>query len=49
MSSVLVGIDRSDSAPAVAAVGDRLASSLGLQLILVHATTGTEPCGELLA
>jgi nucleotide-binding universal stress UspA family protein len=48
MSSVLVGIDRSDSAPAVAAVGDRLTSSLGLQLILVHATTGTEPAGELL-
>jgi nucleotide-binding universal stress UspA family protein len=39
---------RSDSAPAVAAVGDRLASSLGLQLMLVHATTGTAPCGELL-
>lgn len=48
MSSIVVGIDRSDSAPAVAAVGDRLASSLGLQLILVHATTGTEPAGELL-
>jgi nucleotide-binding universal stress UspA family protein len=48
MPSVVVGIDRSESAPAVAAVGDRLASSLGLPLILVHATTGAEPAGELL-
>lgn len=48
MSSIVVGIGRSDSAPAVAAVGDRLASSLGLQLKLVHATTGAEPAGELL-
>lgn len=48
MSGIVVGIDRSDSAPAVAAVGDRLASSLGLQLILVHATSGDEPAGELL-
>jgi hypothetical protein len=48
MPSVVVGIDRSHSAPAVAAVGDRLASSLGLPLILVHATTGAEPAGELL-
>jgi hypothetical protein len=44
----VVGIDRSDSASAVAAVGDRLASSLGLELILVHATTGDAPAGELL-
>jgi nucleotide-binding universal stress UspA family protein len=48
LSSIVVGIARSPSAPAVAAVGDRLASSLGLQLLLVHATTGAEPCGELL-
>lgn len=48
MSSIVVGIPRSHSAPAIAAVGDRLASSLGLQLLLVHATTGAEPCGELL-
>jgi nucleotide-binding universal stress UspA family protein len=48
LSSIVVGIARSKSAPAVAAVGDRLASSLGLQLLLVHATTGAEPCGELL-
>jgi nucleotide-binding universal stress UspA family protein len=48
MSSIVVGIGRSDSAPAVAAVGDRLASSLGLPLILVHATAGDEPSAELL-
>jgi nucleotide-binding universal stress UspA family protein len=49
MSSIVVGIDRSDSAAAVASVADRIASSLGLPLILVHATTGAEPAGDLLA
>jgi nucleotide-binding universal stress UspA family protein len=44
----VVGIDRSDSGRAVAAVGDRLAGSLGLELVLVHATTGAESCSELL-
>jgi nucleotide-binding universal stress UspA family protein len=48
MSSIVVGIDRSDAAPAVAAVANRLAGSLGLPLTLVHATTGTEPAGDLL-
>jgi nucleotide-binding universal stress UspA family protein len=48
LPSIVVGVARSPSAPAVAAVGDRLASALGLELMLVHATTGAEPCGELL-
>jgi nucleotide-binding universal stress UspA family protein len=48
MSSIVVGIDRSDSATAVASVADRLAGSLGLPLTLVHATAGTEPAGDLL-
>jgi nucleotide-binding universal stress UspA family protein len=48
MSSIVVGIDRSDSAAAVASVADRIAGSLGLPLILVHATTGAEPAGNLL-
>ena len=48
MSSIVVGIDRSDSAAAVASVADRIAGSLGLPLILVHATTSAEPAGNLL-
>ena len=48
MPSIVVGVARSPSAPAIAAVGDRLASAVGLELMLVHATTGAEPCGELL-
>ena len=48
MSSIVVGISRSDNARAVASVADGLASSLGLPLILVHATTGAEPAGDLL-
>jgi nucleotide-binding universal stress UspA family protein len=48
LSTIVVGIARSHSAPAVAAVGDRLASSLGLELMLVHAMTGAESCSELL-
>jgi nucleotide-binding universal stress UspA family protein len=48
MSSIVVGIGQSDDATAVASVADRLAGSLGLPLILVHATNGDEPTGELL-
>ena len=48
MSSIVAGIGQHNSATAVAAVADRLAGSLALPLILVHATDGAEAPGELL-
>jgi Universal stress protein family len=48
MSSIVVGISRSDTAWAIAAVADRFAGALGLELMLVHATTGADSSSDVL-